>query len=225
MATPEKICVLIPSYNEARTIGHIVKELRARGLTVYVVDDGSADRTAEIAGSEGAVVVKHDKNKGKGTSLREGFKHILKRAFKAVVVMDGDNQHVAGDIDKFLKRMDETGADIVIGNRMFDTAAMPLSRIYTNRFMSALISMVSGQYVPDTQSGFRLIKTAVLKKIRLESSNFEIESEMVIRAAWAGFKIETVPITTVYQDEKSRINPVVDTLRFIAFMIRILIKR
>jgi glycosyltransferase involved in cell wall biosynthesis len=218
-------CVLIPSYNEARTIGHLVSELRARDLTVYVVDDGSSDDTAKIAESEGAVVVRHKENRGKGASMREGFRHILKRGFDSVVVMDGDGQHVVEDIGNFIEKMKETNADIVVGNRMLDTSLMPGLRIHTNRFMSSLISLIAGQNVPDTQSGFRLIKREVLQKIDLESSNYEIESEMIIKAARAGFRIESVPIKTVYKDEKSRINPVVDAFRFIAFLARTAFKK
>jgi len=220
-----KISVLIPSYNEERTIGSIVRELKGRGMVVYVVDDGSTDDTASIAESAGAIVVKHEKNKGKGASLREGFRHILKKGFGAVLVMDGDAQHHPDDIDNFLKKMDDANADLVIGNRMNDLSSMPLIRIWTNRFMSGLISLVCGRCVPDSQCGFRLIKRNVLEGIELRSSNYEIESEMIIRAARAGFKIESAPIRTVYQDETSRINPVLDTLRFMAFIARIAFER
>ena len=218
-------CVLIPSYNEARSIGHLVSELRVRDLTVYVVDDGSTDKTASIAESVGAVVVRHKENRGKGASMREGFKHILKKGFDSVVVMDGDGQHIVEDIGNFIEKMKATNADIVIGNRMLDTSSMPALRIHTNRFMSSLISLIAGQDVPDTQSGFRLIKREVLQKVRLESSNYEIESEMIIRAARAGFRIESVPIKTVYRDEKSKINPIIDALRFIAFLLKTMLSK
>lgn len=221
----KNLCVLIPSYNEARTIGHIVHDLRAKGLTVYVVDDGSTDDTAMIADAEGATVVKHKKNRGKGASLREGFSHIVKKGFDTVIVMDGDGQHVAADIEKFVERMEVAQADLVIGNRMTDVSLMPEERKHTNRFMSGLISMLSGQHVPDSQCGYRLIKREVLQRIDLKSSNYEIESEMIIRASRAGFKIESVPIRTIYKDEKSRINPFVDTFRFIAFVIKVMLKK
>ncbi len=217
--------ILIPSYNEARTIGHIVADLVHRGFIVYVVDDGSSDDTARLAHAEGAVVVKHRKNMGKGASLREGFRHIVKKGFDAVIIMDGDGQHLSSDIGNFIEKMDVTGADIVIGNRMLDVSSMPKERKHTNRFMSYLISLISGQRVPDSQCGYRLIKREVLEKISLEASNYEIESEMIIRSSRAGFKIESVPIKTIYRDEKSRVNPVVDTLRFIAFVIKIMFKR
>ena len=170
-------------------------------------------------------MLKHERNKGKGASLREGFKHILKKDFDAVIVMDGDAQHRPGDIDDFLKRMEQANADMVIGSRMNDTSSMPLIRIWTNRFMSWLISLVCGQRVPDSQCGFRLIKRNVLEKIKLNSSNFEIDSELIIKAARTGFRIDSVPIRTVYQGETSNINPFLDTLRFIVFMIRMAFER
>ncbi|MDO8536372.1 MAG: glycosyltransferase family 2 protein [Candidatus Omnitrophota bacterium] len=215
-----KSCVLIPSYNEARTIGAITKELKSRGMTVYVVDDGSIDKTADIARAQGAVVVIHDKNKGKGASLIEGFKHIIKKDFDVVLVMDGDGQHSIDDIDSFFKKMNETGADIVIGNRMLDTVSMPLVRRITNRMMSRIISKMCGQVIPDTQCGFKLMKRSVLDGIKFEFSNFEIESEILFKAAKKGLKIESVPVKTVYLDETSKIKPIFDTVRFISFLIK-----
>ena len=215
-----KNCVLIPSFNEAKTIGEITKNLRARGMTVYVVDDGSADRTADIAKAQGAIVIAHDKNKGKGASLIEGFRQILKEDFDTVLIMDGDGQHDTGDIDSFFKRMDETGADIVIGNRMLDTASMPFTRKVTNRIMSNVISRMCAHSIPDTQCGFKLIKRKVLESVKFEFSNFEIESEILIKAAKNGFKIESVPVKTVYQGETSKIKPIFDTIRFMSFLIK-----
>ena len=222
---PITTCVLIPSYNEARTIGAIVRELKTRQLTVYVVEDGSTDDTASIAKSESAAVVVHSRNKGKGASLIEGFRHILKKEFESVLVMDGDGQHSVGDVDSFLKKMEETNADMVIGNRMSDTCSMPYVRIQTNHFMSWLISMMSGQTIPDSQCGFRLIKRKVLQDVKLGSMHYDTESELIIKAARRGFKIESIPIKTVYQDERSRINPIVDTLRFVMLIVRIFFNR
>ena len=167
-----KNCVLIPSFNEAKTIGEITKDLTARGMTVYVVDDGSIDNTADIARAQGAVVVVHDKNRGKGASLIEGFKHILKKDFDAVLIMDGDGQHATGDMDNFFKKMAETGADIVVGNRMLDTVSMPFTRKIINRIMSRIISKMCGRVIPDTQCGFKLIKRNVLEEIKFEFLNF-----------------------------------------------------
>ena len=121
--------------------------------------------------------------------------------------------------------MDETCAYIVIGNRMSDTAIMPIARKLTNKFMSYLISRMCGHDIPDTQCGFRLIKRRVLESVSLNSSNYEIESELLLKAAKNGFKIESVPVKTIYEDEESRINPFVDTIRFIAFLVRTMVGR
>ena len=220
-----KICVLIPSYNEAGTIAKIIREVRAQGLDAYVVDDGSSDGTGTIAEAEGAVVLRHEKNIGKGAALIDGFKHILGTDCDAVIIMDADNQHEASGIPDFINAMKTADADIVIGNRMLDSGAMPYVRRQTNRFMSYLISRMCGQAIPDTQCGYKLLKRRVLEDVRLEHSNFEIESELLIKAARRGFKISSVPIRAIYQDEKSKINPVLDTLRFIAFMIRMSFER
>lgn len=220
-----KFCILIPAYNEAKAIGVIVKILCERRLPVYVVDDGSVDDTATIAKRQGAIVVSHHSNEGKGASIIDGAKHILSGDFDAVLIMDGDGQHSVDDVEKFFSKMEETGADIVIGNRMLDTSSMPYVRIKTNQFMSGLISMIAGQAVADTQCGFRLIKKEVLEKVKLESRRFDIETELIIKAARLGFRIESVPIKTVYGGEVSRINPVIDTLRFIALMIKLSFKK
>ena len=213
-----KTCVLIPSYNEAKTIGLIIKEIKDKGLAVVVIDDGSTDETSSVARALGAVVLRHDRNAGKGTSLREGFSYALKGDYDAILIMDGDGQHKTSDIDSLFKKMDDSGADIVIGNRMSDTALMPLDRKITNRIMSYIISRMCGQDIPDTQCGFKLIKRTVLENLKLESSNFEIESEIVLKANKAHFKIASAPIKTVYMGGRSNINPVFDTLRFLAFL-------
>ena len=220
-----RYCVLIPSYNEAKTIGRIVGEVKAMGLWVLVVDDGSTDRTSSVAAASGAEIIRNPVNMGKGAALRKGFDHVLRLDLEAVVIMDGDGQHKVDDIDNFVKKMEETGADMVIGNRMTDTVTMPGVRVGTNQLMSYFISTICGHSIPDTQCGFRMIKLGVLRKIKLKSDRFEIESEMIIRAARARFKIESVPVKTVYQDEKSRIDQVIDALRFIALIIRIFIGR
>jgi glycosyltransferase involved in cell wall biosynthesis len=217
--------VLIPSYNEARAIGGITRELMSRGFSVCVVDDGSTDGTSAIASGAGAFVIRHEKNMGKGAALIDGFAHLVKSGASEVLVMDGDGQHCICDIDNFFKKMDSTGADIVVGDRMSDTTPMPVSRKLTNRFMSYVISRMCGHDIPDTQCGFRLIKSGVLKTVKLTSFNYEIESELLFKAAKMRFRIESVPVKTIYKDEKSSINPVFDTLRFIGFLIRTAVGR
>ena len=102
---------------------------------------------------------------------------------------------------------------------MATTKQMPVLRIMVNRFMSGLISLIAGQHIPDTQCGFRLVKKDLLQKVNLLTSKYETESEILIQAARLGFKIESVPVKTIYSGQKSQINPFVDTLRFLRFII------
>jgi len=215
-----KICVVIPVYNESRTIGSLVEEIREEGLDVLVIDDGSLDNTAQVAKARGAHVIKNEVNKGKGISLARGFEYVLSHNFDAVITMDGDGQHLASDIANFIHRAAASDSGIFVGNRMIKVKNMPWLRLLTNKFMSWLISIIARQDIPDSQCGFRLIKKHLLGKIHLKTSKFETESEILLQASRLGYKIESVTISTVYRGEKSKINPVTDTIRFARFILR-----
>lgn len=218
-----RIAVLIPAYNAADTVGGVVKKVKALGLVCIVVDDGSTDNTYTNAASAGAVVLKHEKNMGKGAALRTGFDHILNPStgsgFDVVVTMDADAQNDPLLIKSFIARAEETGADFIVGNRLLDTAGMPWIRVQTNRLMSWFLSKKIGQRVPDTQCGYRLIRKDLLAKLKLCTSHYEIESEMLIKASAVGAKIDSVAVLSIYSGQKSHINPFIDTLRFIRLMI------
>ena len=211
-------CAIIPTYNESKNIGKVLAEIKQYKIGVIVIDDGSTDATSEIANNQGAIVLNNEKNQGKGASLIRGFNYALSKGYDAVITMDGDGQHLPEDIPYFLRLAEYSDSQIFIGNRMNKTKNMPVVRVFTNRFMSWIISSIIGQSVPDTQCGYRLIKKKVLEKINLRTANYEIESEIIIKGARAGFKIEAVPIKTIYRDEKSKINPFVDSLRFLKFI-------
>jgi len=220
-----KICVVIPAYNEAGAIGGIIEKIRKQGLEVVVVDDGSRDCTAEAAKAAGGRVLLNDRNKGKGASLARGFDYALDHNFNAVITMDGDGQHLPSDIPKFINRAAASRNSVFIGNRMIRIKNMPWLRVMTNKFMSWLISVITRQEIPDTQCGFRLIKKEALDKIHITTNKFEVESEILLQAARRGFVIESVTISTVYRGEKSKINPITDTIRFFGFILREIAKR
>lgn len=215
-----KIAVVIPAHNEAQTIGPLVGAVRVLGYDCIVIDDGSVDKTYAVAAQAGAVVLKTAAKSGKGTALKVGFDHVRKSGYEALIAMDGDGQHSPSDIAAFVACYQNTNADIISGDRMQNAKGMPLVRLLTNRFMSWLISIFCHQNIPDTQCGFRLIKTKVLEAIKLESTDFEIETEVLIKASKKGFKIASVGIQTIYRDEVSKIQPVRDTFRFIAYLWR-----
>jgi glycosyltransferase involved in cell wall biosynthesis len=215
-----KTCVIIPTYNEAKTIGELVSQVRSQNMDVVVVDDGSQDNTFEIAQSRGATILRNEINQGKGASLIKGFRYALEKGFDAIVTMDGDGQHLSEEIPYFMRLAKYSDSGIFVGNRMSRPKTMPWPRLLTNKFMSYLISKITKQKIPDTQCGFRLIKKAVLEKLDLKTCKYETESEILIKGARLGFKIESVPIKTIYEGEKSQINPFVDTLRFIRYILQ-----
>lgn len=215
-----KICLLIPAYNEAQALGRLVKDVRARGFDALVVDDGSSDGSADIARAAGAMVITNTRNHGKGYSLQRGFDDILARGYDALITLDGDGQHAPGDLEKFVALYAESKPDIICGNRMRNPKGMPGVRFVTNKIMSGLISLVCRQKIYDTQCGYRLLSTEVLRNIQLSSTAFEIESEVLIKASKRGYRIVSVPIQTIYSNERSKINPFFDTVRFVVYIVR-----
>lgn len=213
-----KIGVVIPVYNEAKTIGQIVKALKTKGFDAVVVDDGSADHSGRIALESGAIVLWHKQKEGKGSSLRDGFAYALRYNYDAVITMDGDGQHDVDDIEKFITKAQEIPSGVITGNRMQNHHGMPATRLWVNRLMSKVISILCRQDITDSQCGYRYIARAVLEKIHLSSRDYEIESEVLIQACRNDFPIHTVPIKTIYSNELSKIHPVVDTWRFFVFI-------
>ncbi|MBI4226804.1 MAG: glycosyltransferase family 2 protein [Candidatus Omnitrophica bacterium] len=218
MGDPVNACVVIPAFNVARTIGSLVVQLRAMGLAVVVVDDGSTDPTPAVATAAGADVLSHAANAGKGRSLRDGFAWGAARGHDLLVAMDGDGQHLPADLPRLVAALQADGVGVAVGNRMRQLRNMPWARRVTNWLMSWGISWLCRQRVPDSQCGFRAIRRAVLDRIPLTSERYEIESELLIQAARAGFRIVSVPITTIYRNERSRIRPLADTVRFFRFL-------
>ncbi len=217
-----KTAVLIPAYNEEKGIVHLIEEIVRFVPDVIVVDDGSVDATADAVARTGASLLKHLKNQGKGAALRTGFDYILSKDFDGVLVMDADGQHAPADIPLFLEKSRRTDAGLILGNRMEKIKSMPRVRRLTNKVMSFILSFITRQRIPDSQCGYRLIKRKVLEAVSLSSSNYEIESELLIEAGKAGFKIDSIPVKTIYRGQKSYINPLVDTLRFFKLLLKCL---
>ncbi|MDD5450166.1 MAG: glycosyltransferase family 2 protein [Candidatus Omnitrophica bacterium] len=220
-----KICVIIPAFNEEKTIQGLIRSVKRFVPDVLVINDGSSDRTEELAKAAGAVVLDFKHNVGKGKVLKDGFDYAVKNNYDAVIAMDADGQHSPDDIVKIIEDAAPPKVGIVVGNRMAAPGEMPLSRFITNLFMSLILSIVCRQNIPDTQCGFRLIKCEVLRKTRLFSLNYEIESELLIKTSRLGYRIVSVPIKSVYEGQLSLINPILDTWRFLIMSCRILITK
>ncbi len=215
-----KFCVIIPAFHEENRIGPVVRALKEQGLDVVVIDDGSGDRTSAEAEAAGAKVIVHPQNMGKGVALNTGFNYARENGYSAVITMDADGQHAPAETTKFVEAYVRTGIPVLIGNRMADAETMPRIRRWTNQFMSWMLSRVMGQYVPDTQCGYRLYRCDVLPFVSARSERFAAESEVLLHVAARGIRMDSVRISTIYGDEKSKINPFSDTFRFISMILQ-----
>jgi glycosyltransferase involved in cell wall biosynthesis len=215
MVLSESCAVVIPCCNEGGTIAALVSEVREWLATVIVVDDGSTDDTAAQALAAGATVARHVRNLGKGAALKTGLAAALKGEFEWALAMDGDGQHKPEDLPAFFRCAAQTGARLVIGNRMHNAQAIPWLRRQVNRWMSRRISERAGQLLPDSQCGFRLVNLKVWASLRLETNRFETESEMLLAFARAGYPIQFVPIQVVGRGPHSHIRPLQDACRWL----------
>ena len=145
--------------------------------------------------------------------------------FEFVIFLDADGQHDPKSIPSFIDAAKCTNADVIIGNRMHNPINMPWDRLWTNRVTSWIVSKVIRQSIPDCQCGYRLIKRSVVEKVRLSTQRYDIECDIIIQAVKEGFSIKTVPIDSIYRQEKSHIQPIRDTFLFIKLIIRALFQR
>ena len=219
---PLKVCVLIPAYNEEKHIGAVVREVLDYCPDVVVIDDGSPDDTDRVAAAAGATVLEHVRNQGKGAALQTGFDYARANGYDLAITLDADGQHAPSDIPAFLQAYERTHSPVLVGNRMGNVADMPWNRRFVNRFMSDLLSRVMGQYVPDSQCGFRLYHRSAFPEgpYDAHSQRFAAESEILLRLSLQGRKIGAVTIQTIYRDEKSKVNPFFDTIRFFRMLHR-----
>lgn len=206
---------LIPAYNEAARVGDVVAVARRHVDEVVVVDDGSTDETIAVAERAGATVLQHPQNRGKGAAIATALDYFGRSNAEMAILLDADGQHDPSEIKKFVEAANREQAEIVVGTRMGDVRRMPRLRLWTNQFTSRVTSKLAGQKIPDSQCGFRLLRRAVLKDLKLSTERFETETEMLIQAGRAGHKIASVPVRTIYEpDRASRIHPWRDTVRF-----------
>jgi glycosyltransferase involved in cell wall biosynthesis len=219
MPLADKIAVVIPCLNEARTIARLVSEVKKILPTVIVVDDGSIDGTEKLADDAGAEVLRHERTQGKGMALNIGLNRARAKGFIHALVMDGDGQHAPSDIPKFLETMGK--APLIIGNRMANPERMPGLRRFVNRWMSRRLSQLAGQNLPDTQCGFRLIALEPWSRLNLQTTHFETESEMLLAFIASGHPLEFVPIEVIYKNERSKIHPLRDTVRWFKWYLKI----
>ncbi len=214
--------MVIPAYAAAATLPDLLARLRraAPGAVAVVVDDGSADATADAARAGGARVVRHDANRGKGAALASGIGAALEEGAAFVVTMDADGQHPPESVPALLEPLREGRADVVVGTRRRSGSAMPWPRRLTNRLSTQLVARAAGPGVRDSQSGFRGFTRAVAEGVRPAGSRYEWETEFLLLAGERRLRIADVAVPTIYAGAPSHFRYGRDTLRLSAVFLR-----
>jgi glycosyltransferase involved in cell wall biosynthesis len=216
MSWRESCAAVIPCLNEAEALGPLLEGVRRHLNQIIVINDGSGDQTAEIAKGAGVHLLNHPRTLGKGAALRTGWAEAQRLGFSWVICLDGDGQHDPAVVPRFFEKADQTGASLIIGNRMGEAHKIPIIRRFVNGWMSGQLSRKAGRYLPDSQCGYRLINLQDLSRAGSAgtAAHFEIESDTLLCFVRAGLKVEFVPVPVIYGAEVSKINPITDTLRW-----------
>jgi glycosyltransferase involved in cell wall biosynthesis len=212
--------IVIPAYNEARTIRDVAERALGQSPLVIVVDDGSTDGT--VAALEGlpVVVLRNVGNRGKAASLRNGADEAIRRGAGAILTLDGDGQHAPEDVPLLVAVHAAVPGRMVIGSRLHAREEIPPARYWANRFANFWISWAAGHAIADSQSGFRIYPAALFAQASVnydEAHSFVFESEILIEAARLGVYATCVPISVRYgaHARPSHFRPVVDIARIV----------
>ncbi len=228
--TVSDFVILIPAYNEARTIHAVTQRALAQGHPVIVVDDGSTDGTAERIDALPVTLLRNAANMGKAASMWRGMRYAIEQGARAVITLDADGQHDPADIPRFIECARRHPGAIAVGSRLHAKGAIPAARYRANRFANFWIAWAAGQPIMDSQCGFRLYPTALLERIAAapgRRDGFVFESEILVDAGRSGVAVVAVPIAAIYETQArpSHFRPVVDIARIAAMLTRKLLGR
>lgn len=209
-----KLCCIIPVYNSQGSIEEVVEGAKGLIDDIIVIDDGSTDNTALLAKKAGAHVIKVSGNRGKGNVLRLAFRYAKASGYDAIITLDADLQHDPSEIPAFIEKYTSEKSHIVSGNRLHDREKIPRIRYVPNWIGTRLFSRLIGQAVYDSQCGFRLYDRRIIDNIPIVRDGFDAESDILLRAGKRGYRIDFVPIKTIYPEGRgsgSFYRPVRDT--------------
>lgn len=199
--------VVIPTYNNDRTLGGVIAGVRRYCADIFVVNDGSTDRTAEVlASTEGIRTIAYARNRGKGYALRRGLRAAREAGFRYALTIDSDGQHYPDDIARFIERIERRPDTLLIGARNLTADNMPARNTFANRFSNFWYLVETGRRLEDTQSGFRLYPLRRLGLLRSLCSRYEFEVEVIVRAAWRGVEVENIPVKVYYAPDGERVS-------------------
>ena len=202
-----KVCVIIPTYNNAGTLAGVIADVAQYTRHIVVINDGSTDATQQIIQSFPFVQgIGYQVNMGKGFALRKAFKYAAEKGYDYAITIDSDGQHFAKDIPAFIQALETEKAAIVIGARNMDQASIPGKSSFGHKFSNFWFKVETGITSPDTQSGFRLYPIHLLKNRRFITRKYEFEIEVLVRSAWRGITITSVPVSVYYAPKEVRIS-------------------
>ena len=203
----QKICVLIPTYNNATRIAAVVSDVLQYTTDIIVVNDGSTDNTIEVLAAFGQIeVLGYTINKGKGHALLTGFRHAFQKGYRYAITIDSDGQHYASDLIKFIDHIENHPDSLIIGARNMDQQHIPGKSTFGNKFSNFWFWVTTGYRLPDTQSGYRLYPLSPIVHTHYFSGRYEFEVEAPVRASWKGIPIEAVPVSVYYPAPEERIS-------------------
>jgi glycosyltransferase involved in cell wall biosynthesis len=202
-----KVCVIIPTYNNAATLAKVIEDVAQYTNHIIVVNDGSTDNTVEIVSRFPAVqFINYSQNVGKGWALRKAFRYAIDKGYKYAISIDSDGQHFAKDLPAFISKLEEEPNAVIIGARNMGQASVPGGSSFGNNVSNFWFKVETGITSPDTQSGYRLYPLEPLKKMRFITRKYEFEIEVLVRLAWKGIKVTSVPVTVYYAPKEERIS-------------------
>jgi glycosyltransferase involved in cell wall biosynthesis len=197
----KRVVVVIPAYNEERTIVGVIRGLKRRGFTrLIVVDDGSSDRTGELARHEGVILLRHILNRGLGGALGTGITAALRLGGEAIVTFDADGQHDPNDIARLLEPIATGEADMVIGSRMLKPIGMPYRRRLANWTANVVTYLLFRGWTTDSQSGLRAFSSQAAAQIQIMTSGMEVSSEIIAETVKNRLSRKEVPVHAIYTD-------------------------
>lgn len=206
-----KVIVAIPAYNEEKYVGTIVLKARQYVSEVIVLDDGSTDKTGDVARLAGASVIRNEQNKGKGASIQMLLAEARKKKPDILVLMDADSQHNPDEIPTVIGPILDS-FDLVIGSRVLQKGNIPYYRRIGQRVLSLFSRFLSGKGGIDSECGFRALSPKAIVELTLKQKGFAVETEMINVAKDKGLKITIAPVSAIYTKDSSTLNPMVHGL-------------
>lgn len=198
---PHTIFIVVPAYNEETIIDSVIHEIRSAGYSnIIIIDDGSADRTRDVAKRAGAIALRHSLNRGKGAATKTGIEAAKSLGADIIVTMDGDGQHDPHDIENLINPIRKNGCDVVLGSRLMNPKGMPWYKILHNKIGNVLVWYLYGLYVTDSQSGFRAYSHHATEVINTKTDRYEYDSEVIREIYKYKLRYKEIPIQVRYTD-------------------------